>query len=142
MNKKFLISWVVIFVVWMVGSFVVHGLLLGPEYAAAEPNLMRPEAEQQALTHWMLLAHAIMAGAFVWIYNRGNEDKPWMQQGNLFGIAVALLAAVPIYMIYYVVQPTPGMIAVKQTVFDSILVVILGIVVAFLNRPQATQASD
>ena len=67
MNKKFLISWVVIFVVWMVGSFVVHGLLLGADYMTAEPNLMRPEAEQQAMMHWMLLAHAIMAGAFVWI---------------------------------------------------------------------------
>ncbi len=142
MNKKFLISWIVIFVVWMVGSFVVHGLLLGADYLAAEPNLMRPEAEQQAMMHWMLLAHALMAGAFVWIYNRGNEDKPWMQQGIRFGIAVALLGVVPIYMIYYVVQPTAGMIAVKQSIFDSILVVILGIVVAFLNKPQATQAGE
>ena len=142
MNKKFLISWVVIFVVWMVGSFVVHGLLLGADYMAAEPNLMRPEAERQAMMHWMLLAHAIMAGAFVWIYNRGNEDKPWMQQGIRFGIAVALLGAVPIYMIYYVVQPTAGIIAVKQSIFDSILLVILGIVVAFLNKPQATQPGE
>ena len=65
-----------------------------------------------------------------------------MQQGIRFGIAVALLGAVPIYMIYYVVQPTAGMIAVKQSIFDSILVVILGIVVAFLNKPQATQAGE
>ena len=39
MNKKFLISWVVIFVVWMAGSFVVHGVLLGDGYAQL-PNLM------------------------------------------------------------------------------------------------------
>lgn len=142
MNKKFLISWVVIFIVWMVGSFVVHGVLLGADYANAQPNLMRAEAEQQSLFHWMVLAHAIMAGAFVWIYNRGNEDKPWMQQGIRFGIAVALLAAVPVYMIYYVVQPTAGMIAVKQTIFDSILVVILGIVVAFMNKPSAAAAGE
>ena len=137
MNKKFLISWVVIFVVWQVGSFVVHGLLLGADYFSAEPNLMRPEAEQQAMMHWMLLAHAIMAGAFVWIYNRGNEDKPWMQQGIRYGIAVALLAAVPVYLIYYAVQPTAGMIVVKQIVFDSALVILLGVIVAFLNKPQA-----
>ena len=41
MNKKFLISWAVVFVVWMIGSFVVHGLLLGADYLAAEPNPMR-----------------------------------------------------------------------------------------------------
>jgi magnesium-transporting ATPase (P-type) len=138
MNKKFLISWVVIFVAWMAGSFVVHGLLLGADYASAEPNMMRPEAEQQAMFHWMLIAHIMLAGAFVWIYDRGNEMKPWLQQGIRFGIAVALLAIVPVYLIYYAVQPTPGMLVVKQIVFDSTLIVILGIIVAFLNKPQAT----
>jgi hypothetical protein len=136
MNKKFLISWVVIFVVWFVGSFVVHGLLLNADYSML-PNLMRSEAEAQSLFHFMALAHVLMSGAFVWIYARGNEDKPWIQQGIRYGIAIALLSAVPTYMIYYVVQPSPGMLAVKQSIFDGALLVILGIVVAFLNKPQA-----
>ena len=141
MNKKFLISWVVIFIAWMVGSFVVHGLLLHADYSGL-PNLMRSEAEAQNLFHWMVLGHILMAGAFVWIYTRGNEDKPWLQQGIRYGVAIALLCAVPTYMIYYVVQPAPGMLAVKQSIFDSALIVILGIVVAFLNKPQATAASE
>jgi len=140
MNKKFLMSWVVIFVVWMVGSFVVHGVLLGTDYAALT-GIIRPQAEQQEYFHWMLLAHVIMAGAFVWIYNRGSEDKPWMQQGIRYGIAIALLAAVPLYMIYYAVQQLPGMLVVKQIIFDSALLIILGIVVAALNKPRATVAS-
>ena len=137
MNKKFLVSWAVIFVAWMVGGFVVHVVLLGADYASSESNLMRPEAELEGLFPWMLLARVIMSGAFVWIYGRGNEDKPWVQQGVRFGIAVALLAAVPAYMISYVVQPTAGVIVVKQIIFDSVLIIILGIVVAFLHRPQA-----
>ena len=137
MNKKFLISWVVIFVAWMACSFVVHGLLLGADYASAVPNLMRPEAEQQAMFHWMLIAKIISAGAFVWIYDRGNEMKPWVQQGIRFGVAVALLAIVPVYLIYYAVQPTSGMLVVKQIIFDGALMVILGVIVAFLNKPQA-----
>ncbi len=141
MNKKFLISWVVIFVAWMVGSFVVHGVLLGMDYAALT-NIIRPQAEQQEYFHWMLLAHVIMAGAVVWIYNRGSEDKPWMQQGIRYGIAIALLSAVPLYMIYYAVQQLPGMLVVKQIIFDSALLIILGIVVAALNKPQATIAGE
>ena len=137
MNKKFLISWAVIFVVWTVGSFVVHGVLLGADYANAASNMMRPEAEQQAMFHWMLIAHIMLAGSFVWIYGRGNEMKPWMQQGIRFGIAVALLAIVPVYLIYYAVQPIPGVLVAKQIIFDSTLIVILGIIVAFLNKPQA-----
>ena len=32
MGKRFLISWVVLFVVWMAGSFVIHGVLLSDDY--------------------------------------------------------------------------------------------------------------
>ena len=133
MNKKFLIAWVVVFVVWMLGSFVVHETLLHADYSQL-PNLMRTEADAQTHFPLMIVAHLIMAGAFVWIYSRGAEAKPWVAQGIRFGIAVALLAVVPIYMIYYVVQPMPGALVVKQIVFDSILVIILGVVVAFFYK--------
>ncbi len=134
MNKKFLISWIVIFVLWQVGGFLVHGVLIGPDYAAM--GTMRPEAEQQSLMGLMLLAHAILAGAFVWIYARGVENKPWLGQGLRFGFAIALLAVVPTYLIYYVVMPTPGAVAAKQIVFDTILTTLLGAVVAWLYRGQ------
>ena len=133
MGKRFLISWIVLFVLWMLGSFVVHGLLLHDDYAKL-PNLFRPEADAQQYFPLMLLAHVLLAGAFVWIYSRGVEAKPWLSQGVRFGVAVALLTVVPTYLIYYVVQPMPGMVAAKQIVFDSILLVILGIVAAWLYR--------
>jgi len=134
MNKKFLIAWLVLFVVYMAGGIVVHGMLLADDYAAT--GMMRPEAEAQSMMGFMLLAHGLMAGAFTWIYARGVENKPWLGQGLRFGLAVALLCVVPTYMIYYVVQPTPGELAAKQIVFDTILTLILGAVVAFLYRGQ------
>ena len=132
MNKNLLVSWVVIFVLWMAGGILVHGILLGPDYMAM--GTMRPEAEQQSLMGLMLLAHLILAGAFVWIYARGVENKPWLGQGLRFGFAVACLGVIPTYLIYYVVQPTPGAVAVKQIVLDTIVTVVLGAVVAWLYR--------
>ncbi|MCH7503492.1 MAG: hypothetical protein IIA10_09065 [Proteobacteria bacterium] len=133
MNKKFLISWLVVFVASMAGGFVVHVVLLGAGYAEL-PNLFRSDAESQQYFHLMLLAHIIMAGALVWIYQRGQENKPWLQQGARFGIAVALLGPVPLYIIYYVVQPMPGSHVVQQMVYDGALMVLLGILTAFMNR--------
>lgn len=138
MNKKFFIAWIVIFVAWMAGSFLVHGLLLHEDYAQL-PNLFRPEAEAQKYFPLMILAHVIMAGAFAWIYSRCVEARSWLPQGIRFGVAVALLAIVPIYMIYYVVQPMPDLLVVKQIVFDGILVVILGAIVAFIYRQPPSQ---
>ena len=133
MDRKFLIAWAVVFVVWTVGGFVIHGLLLASAYAEL-PDLLRPEAEAQRYFVLMLLAHVIMAGAFVWIYQRGQEDKPWLAQGMRFGIAVALLTVVPWYTIYFVVQPWPASVVVQQIIYDGILVLIVGAVTAFLCK--------
>jgi hypothetical protein len=135
MNKRFFVAWLVVFVAWMVGDFVVHGVLLYADYAKL-PNLFRPEAESQQYFPWMILAHIVVAGAFVWIYSRGAEAKPWLSQGARFGLAVALLTVVPSYTIYYVVQPMPGLSVVKQIVFSGVLLLILGAVVAFMYRDQ------
>ena len=139
MNKKFLIAWVVIFVVWFMGSFVVHGLLLHSDYLQLT-GLFRAEGDQQKFFPLMILAHLILSGAFVWIYARGAESKPWMAQGLRFGIAVALLTTVPTYTIYYVVQPMPGNVVVKQILFDGILMLILGTIAAWLYRGTAAPA--
>ena len=141
MKGKFVLGWIAAFVVWMAGSFVVHGMLLHGDYSQL-PNLFRPEADAQAHFPLMILAHVLMAGAFVWIYSRGIEAKPWLPQGIRFGVAVALMTVVPTYTIYYVVQPMPDGFVVRQVVFDSILLLILGVVVAFLNKPaESGQAS-
>jgi hypothetical protein len=136
MNKKFFISTLILFVVWMIGGIVVHGVLLGADYAGLT-SLYRAEADQQKYFPFMLIAHLIVAGAFVWIYTRGMEAKPWLSQGLRFGFAVALLTIVPTYLIYFAVQPMPGMLAVKQIIFDGIWTLLLGSVVAFLYRNQA-----
>jgi len=137
MNKKFIIGWIVIFVAWFLGSFLIHGLLLHPDYAQL-PNLFRTDADSQKYFPLMILAHVVLSGALVWIYARGAEAKPWVAQGARFGIAVAMLTAVPNYMIYFVVQPMPGSVVVKQMIFDGALMVILGLIVAWLYRNAAT----
>jgi len=137
MNKKFLIAWVVLFIAWFIGSFVVHGVLLSADYMQLT-SLFRTDADAQKYLPLMVLAHVILAGAFVWIYARGVEAKPWLAQGVRFGIAVALLTIVPSYLIYFVVQPMPASVVIKQIVFDGILLVILGMIVAWLYRGVGT----
>ncbi len=136
MDKKFLISTVVVFVVWMLGGFAVHGFWLSAYYETL-PNIMRTLEDQEAYFHWMIIAHIIMAIAFVWIYRRGSEDKPWLHQGLRFGAAIALLVPIPTFMIFYSVQQTPAALAVRQAIGDAIVVVILGLIVAFLNKKPA-----
>lgn len=139
MNKKFLIAWLVVFVVWMAGAFVVHGYLLASDYM--QTTLFRSDAETQKLFPLMILAHIFVAGAFVWIYSRGVEATPWLMQGLRFGIAVAFLTVIPTYIIYYVVQPMPQSVMIKQIIFDGILTVLMGLVVASFYRTEPLRAA-
>jgi hypothetical protein len=136
MNRKFFIAWIVLFVAWFIGSFVVHGVLLRSDYQQLG-GIFRPEGDQQKYFPLMVLAHVMLSGAFVWIYARGVEVRTWTGQGVRFGVAVALLTVVPTYIIYFVVQPMPAGVVIKQIVFDSILTVVLGIIVAWLYRDKA-----
>jgi hypothetical protein len=133
MNRKFVIAWIVLFVAWFLGSFVVHGVLLHADYLRLG-MLFRAPADSQRYFPLMILAHVMLAGAFAWIYARGVEPKPWLGQGVRFGIAVAFLTTIPTYLIYFVVQPMPVETVVKQIVFDGVLMVILGVLAGWLYR--------
>ena len=140
MSKRFFIAWIVLFAAWFLGSFVVHGVLLRSDYMQLT-SLFRVEGDQRKYFPLMIVAHVVLAGAFVWIYARGAEAKPWMAQGVRFGLAVALLTVVPTYMIYFVIQPMPGDVVIKQIVCDGVLTIILGMVVAWLYRGTRRAAS-
>ena len=136
MNRKFLVAWLVVFLAWFAGSFVVHGVLLRPDYMLLT-NIFRPQEAEMQYMPLMLFAHVILSGAFVWIYTRGAEAAPWAAQGLRFGIAIAMLTVVPSYLIYFAIQPMPPQVVAKQIIFDGSLTVLLGMIVAWLYRVRA-----
>ena len=132
MDKKFILTIIVVFVVSMILGFVTHGWALMDEYNAT--GIYRSEEAQQGLFIWMLLAHVVMAFAFVKLYVGGREDKPWLGQGLRFGFYFGLFASVGIYMIYYVVLPMPEILAFRQATYDLINMMVLGAVTAWMYR--------
>jgi hypothetical protein len=132
MTNKLLISAAVMFVMAWALSFVVHGLLLGGDYAATVG--MRPPAEAQTIIGWLILAQALFGVAFAWVYERGREDKPWLAQGLRYGIAIAFLTVIPTYLIYHVVTPVSFALAIKQIVYDTIRLLLMGVTVAWIHR--------
>ncbi len=135
MDRKFWISAVVMFVMVSVLSFVVHGILLEADYAKlVGAGAMRPPAEAQARFVYILIAHVSLALAFTWIYLQGREDKPWLAQGIRYGVAIVLLMLLPFYLIYHAVTPIPLDVAIKQIVYEGIEFVLMGVVLAWINR--------
>jgi hypothetical protein len=133
MDKRFWISGFAAFLVLFTGSYLVHGMWLTSDYMR-RPQLFRPESEAGSHFIFMVLAFLSMGFAFAWVYRQGiSAGRPWLMQGLRFGLAVAFLTPLPMYLIYYVVQPMEGATTAKQIIGDSISFLVTGIVVAFIN---------
>ena len=134
MNLKFIISVIVLFVLSMGLGFVIHATLLADQYAALT-DLYRQGADAESQFMYMLAAHVLIAIGLTWIYRMGHQpDKPWLAQGVRFGIAIAVVSTIPMYMIYYAVQPMPHSLMTMQVVYDVPAMVIMGIATALLNK--------
>jgi hypothetical protein len=133
MDRKFWISAVVAFVLLSVLAFIVHSVLLAADYAKLGAA-MRPPAEMQARLIYIIIAHVSAALAMTWIYVEGREERPWLGQGIRYGIAVVLLAVLPVYLIYHAVTPVPLDVAIKQIIYDGISFVIVAVAIAWINR--------
>jgi hypothetical protein len=133
--NKCIVSAIVMVVMAFALSFFVHGVLLNADYMTMQ-SWMRPQADAQGLIYIMVIAQALFGAAFAWIYVQGRENKPWLAQGVRFGIAIAALAIAPTYLIYHVVTPVPLIVAIKQIVYDTIRVVLMGIVMAWIYRSE------
>lgn len=137
MDKRFWISGIVMTIATMLLGFLVHGLMLADDYNTLTGKVMRSQEEASGMMQWMLLADACIGFAMTWIYRQGVTARPTMAQGMRFGIAVAFLTVVPQFLIHWVVTAMPAAIVAKQLAFDSVRMVLLGVLVAHLNPPRA-----
>jgi hypothetical protein len=130
--KKAVPTIVVVFIAANVLGFVIHALLLKPDYLPIA-GYYRPMGQEKM--HFISLAYLSFAIGSVWVYAKGVEARSWLGQGIRFGIAMWLVLAVPSFVIAYAVQPVPGMLVVKQVLFEGVDKILLGILTAALYRP-------
>lgn len=134
MGPRFWISGIVASVLYCLLGFVVHETILHGDYERVH-NIMRTADDAMSRMPFMFLAYLLMGFASAWIYHQGvRAGASWILQGVRFGIAIALVSAVPMYLIYYTVQPWPAATVAKQIFLQTVAVVIVGIVLAWINR--------
>lgn len=133
MDKRFWVCGLVMSIAALLLGFIVHGLLLAPDYAALGA-MFRSDDDSQRYAHWMVLAHVLIGFAMTWIYAQGfSSGRSSSMQGLRFGLAMALFSTVPGYLIYYAVQPLPAALVVKQLLFGVATMLLLGLLVAWLQ---------
>lgn len=131
-TKKLVLTIVVVFIVANLTGFLIHAVLLAPDYMAVKEHY-RPEGSEKML--FINLAYLAFAVGSVLVYAKGVENKPWLGQGLRFGILIWLVLTIPSFFIAYAVQPVPATLLMKQVLFEGVDKLLLGAVTAALYRP-------
>lgn len=133
MDKRFWVCGLVMSIAALLLGFIVHGVLLAPDYAALGP-MFRSDADSRHYAHWMVLAHVLVGFAMTWIHAQGfSSGRSTSLQGLRFGLAMALFSTIPGYLIYYAVQPLPAALVAKQLLAGVVAMLLLGLLVAWLQ---------
>ena len=136
--KRFLLAFVAVFVASNLLGYLIHERILALDYLSVS-QLWRVPEQQRGYVPFIWLANGFYALAFVAIYAKGMEDKPWPQQGLRFGIWAWLLSQVPGFTISYAVQPLPPNLTLKQIGYSLIASGLLGMLAAALYRDKGAR---
>lgn len=117
------------FAVIVATNWLVHAVLLRAAYQAIAINF-RPIQVIQARMWIVLVGQAIFSIAFVYIYTRGLESKPWVEQGIRYGLLVWLLTVVPASLAEFVTMFLPRQLVLRWMGYGLLQLVVTGIVVA------------
>jgi hypothetical protein len=130
MTKKIIIAVAVVYVAWIAMDFVIHGLILGPSYAAM-PQFWRPMEEIKRV---MMSIVTLIAGiSFVLIYARlvGNKSLiTGIQFGILFGLGYGIAMGYGSYS----VMPIPYNVALTWFLGTLVEMTVAGILVGLIVK--------
>jgi hypothetical protein len=132
-NKTFWIGFIVVYIVWQVIGFVVHGVLLADTYKAMWA-VFRAESEMNSMTWMMFVSSALYLLLFCYIFTKGYESKG-VGEGIRFGLLMGLFMSIPMALDQYVVYPISANLAVIWFVSGVVSFMIAGAVFAAIYKP-------
>lgn len=134
-TRKLLVATAAVFVVYSGLAFVIHEVILGPDYEPMVGSALRSVEAFTQRVPLLYLGNLVFALAFCLIYAKGYEPtKGWLGQGLRFGLILGTLLA-PIALTEYVVYPVAGLLALKWILFGYVQVILSALVAAGLYRP-------
>lgn len=130
-------------VAWVVDSvygFLVFGMALSSEFARY-PSVFRSFEAVSALLPLMFGASLVGMLAVAYIYAKGYEGGPGLQEGLRFGMVFGIFELFGISIPNYVVYNYGRMLAVETAVAAFVEAVIMGIVLGLMYKPAHSRAA-
>ena len=132
--KSASITGVVLIVIYFLMNFLTHGVILKNIYMQ-NASIWRPESEIQSLMYLMLIGEAIFAFFYAMIVAAGYDNtKPGLGQGVRFGLLMACMIAPFSALVWYVILPIPGELALYWFIADFVAMMVLGVAAGLIYK--------
>ncbi len=133
MDKRFWFCGATVATAALLLGLLVHGVMLRADYLQLA-GLYRTPPEATARVGWILLAYALLGLAMTWLY-REIPTAPHgpAVTGLRLGAAVAMVSFVPWHLLAYAGQPLPLSLMLRQCLFDTVALLLLGLLLAWLQ---------
>lgn len=147
--KYWLVS-LVAFVLLFLGAYVINAMILFEDWFTVGDILRGWEPTGDGLLteidlyHYMVIPYILYALGMVWLYRRGAQSRPWLAQGAIFGLMISVVTILPMRLLNYttfkfadggLIIPSP--VLVKEMIGWVIMLVIVGVVIAWFYRKEA-----
>lgn len=134
-TKRFLICLIAAFVTISATDFVIHQIILKPDYMATM-SLWRTEATMQEHMSWIFIGEFIVALGMTMLWLRGFAEKATMNCVFGFGLSAGMLLSA-YAATFYAVMPIPGLLCVKWALYGLLQTMLTTTVLYMLSRPKA-----
>ena len=140
-TKRFIIAFVVVFVVLEVTNYIIYmGILHSAFSSDIYRNIFRPEEEMNGMMWISLLMDLIWSYFFAFFFVKGYENKGWME-GLRFGVYMGIFYMLVISVQFYVMLPIEFGLVLQMFIYSFIQVLILGVVTSLIYRAKETPQS-
>ncbi len=127
--KKYAGATVATFLIVVATNWFVHGYLLQSRYQRIVLTF-RPIEVIRARMWIVLVGELLFSIAFVYVYARGLEPKPWLGQGIRYGAVIWLMTVVPAALAEFVTFYIPHRLTLDWIGAGLVQLLMAGVVVA------------
>jgi hypothetical protein len=141
-GKRFFLSFIVIFVLLEIFSYLIHSVILSSTYMSeGSKQLFRPEEQMNSYMWVIWVTDLIWSLLFVFFFVKGYENKGIMEglrYGFYMGVFYSFVQAYQQFAVY----PIPYSLALQWFIYGLIEMLILGFAAALLYKPKKVAVTE
>ena len=139
--KRLIFAIFVEFLAVFISDSMIHETWLQSTYKETM-SLWRTESEMDARIGWMLLGQLWCAVTFVVIWAGGFAERGRLHWACFYGTVMGLFMQTMTIMLYFMMQPFPGGLAVKWFIAGVLQGLVMGLVVYFAYKPEPAESES